>query len=58
MALNSYHTDFPGRLDEAFSHCVAVWKTKAFKDSFEWVACCVEIFEVCHLVRCGLLSMF
>lgn len=34
-----------GRLDESFSHCVAVWKTKAFKESFEWVSCCVEIFE-------------
>ncbi|XP_078378795.1 E3 SUMO-protein ligase RanBP2-like isoform X2 [Oculina patagonica] len=34
-----------GRLDEAFSHCVAVLKTKAFKDSLEWVACCVEMFE-------------
>ena len=37
---------FSGRLDEAYSHCVAVLKTKAFKDSLEWVACCVEIFEV------------
>ena len=37
---------FPGRLDEAFSHCAAVLKTKAFKESLEWVACCVEIFEV------------
>ena len=37
---------FTGRLDEAFSHCAAVLKTKAFKDSLEWVACCVEIFEV------------
>ena len=35
-----------GRIDEAFSHCVAVWKTKVFKDSLEWVACCVEMFEV------------
>lgn len=23
-----------------------MWKTKAFKDSLEWVTCCVEMFEV------------
>ncbi|XP_074633716.1 E3 SUMO-protein ligase RanBP2-like isoform X4 [Acropora palmata] len=34
-----------GRLDDSFSHCVAVWKTKAFKRSLEWVTCCVEISE-------------
>ncbi|KAJ7392582.1 hypothetical protein OS493_010231 [Desmophyllum pertusum] len=34
-----------GRFDEAFSHCVAVLKTKAFKDRLEWIACCVEMFE-------------
>ena len=28
---------------------MAVWKTKAFKDSLEWVACCVEMFEVSQL---------
>ena len=39
-----------GRLDEAFSHCIAVWRTKAFQDSLEWVACCVDMFEVsCEL---------
>lgn len=47
LILNVWGNDFfSGRLDEAFSHCVAVWKTKAFKDSLEWVACCVEMFEV------------
>ena len=39
---------FEGRLDDSFSHCVAVWKTKAFKESLEWVTCCVEISEVCN----------
>ena len=27
---------------------MAVWKTKAFKESLEWVTCCVEISEVCN----------
>ncbi|XP_022791125.1 RANBP2-like and GRIP domain-containing protein 2 isoform X1 [Stylophora pistillata] len=34
-----------GRLDEAFSHCATVLKTKAFQDSLPWVACSVEMFE-------------
>ena len=25
---------------------MAVLKTKAFKESLEWIACCAEIFEV------------
>ena len=37
---------FAGRLDEAFTHCVTVLKTKAFQDSLPWIACCVEMFEV------------